>query len=147
MKKYQPIFFVCSFFMIILSACQNKQSDIKGVETEIRKDSLLKEMPFIKFENTTFDFGEIKRETSNSITTSFQFINEGEKPLIIQKADVSCGCVYVEYPQKPVLKGETASIEVTLDVNQLDGHFSKKIFIQSNAYNDVELLHVAGSVL
>lgn len=128
--------------MFFLLSCNSKQdTDIKA--EKITSES---EKPYLKFENEKYDFGEINGNDKKSITTDFVFTNKNNRPIIIRKADVSCGCISTEIPKKPILKGEKGFIKVTLDVNQLNGHFEKTIFIKSNAENNVELLRVTGTV-
>ena len=77
---------------------------------------------------------------------NFEFTNKSEKPIIIQKADVSCGCISTRIPDKPIIKGEKGVVEVSVDTKQINGHFKKSVYVKSNAENDVVLLHVKGSV-
>ena len=76
----------------------------------------------------------------------FPFTNQGSTPLVINRADVSCGCVKVIYPQEPVMGGKKGTIQVNVDVRLLNGFFAKKILIFSNPGNDCEELIVKGNV-
>lgn len=41
----------------------------------------------------------------------FEFTNTGEKPLVITKIDVSCGCIETDYVKTPIMKGESSKIK------------------------------------
>ena len=57
-----------------------------------------------KDKNDTHDFGTIK-EGSDAVHV-FEFKNTGDKPLIIQNAEGSCGCTTPECPKAPILPGK-----------------------------------------
>lgn len=110
------------------------------------KESLLENEITLEFQNKKYDFGDVNGKHNEYISTTFEFINNNESPIIIEKADVACGCVSTKFSAKPILKGEKGFVEVTLDTKQLSGVFDKKIFVKSNATNKVELLRVMGTV-
>lgn len=67
----------------------------------------------IKFEETTFDFGEIT--DGEKVTHIYKFTNTGEHPYIISNAKGSCGCTVPEWPRTPIAPGETGEIKVTFN--------------------------------
>lgn len=93
-----------------------------------------------------YDFGKIDLNTTNVIPVNVEIENTGKKPLIIYKADVSCGCVSVEFPHKPVQVGKTAIIHIKINTKEQNGYFNKAVFIKSNASNDVELIRITGQI-
>lgn len=80
------------------------------------------------------------------IPIEFEIENIGKDPLVILKADVSCGCLSVNYPKAPIRPGENAKLIVNVDTKAQEGRFNKIIFIKSNADNDVELIRILGEV-
>jgi len=79
-------------------------------ETKKRmKDQLLANAPKnaakIAIESTTYDFGKVS-QADGVVTTLFNFTNEGESDLIIDKLNTSCGCTSASI----VYKGEEGPI-------------------------------------
>jgi hypothetical protein len=98
----------------------------------------------IDFKETTFDYGEIPLKGNGECT--FTFSNTGKGPLVINEVTTSCGCTAVEWPQKPILSGESADIIIKYDTKR-EGTFNKSIIIKSNADNTPVNLEIKGTVL
>ncbi len=96
------------------------------------------------FETNEFDFGTIKQGESS--THEFKFTNTGNEPLIISKAEGSCGCTVPLYPKEPIMKGQTATIKVTFNSAGKLGVQDKTITISSNAKQNPMVLHMKGTV-
>ena len=67
----------------------------------------------ISYNETEFDFGEI--EEGEKVTHEFSFKNTGSEPLVISKAQGSCGCTVPDWPKEPIAVGESAVIKVQYD--------------------------------
>lgn len=93
-------------------------------------------------ETTTLDYGTIAQHSDKFRTV--QFTNTGTVPLIIKKADGSCGCTVPTYPKTPIAPGKTAEIKISYDTKRL-GTFNKTVTIQTNA--GVKVLKVKGNVV
>lgn len=106
-------------------------------------DSVASEGVF-KFEKETIDYGKIKQNDDGNRT--FVFTNVGNKAIIISKVKASCGCTVASTPNKPIMPGETAEINVKYATNRI-GSFSKSITITSNAKNKIKKLRIKGTVL
>jgi len=66
---------------------KNKQNEVKD---ELAK-SAPAERPIIALTNDYYDFGDVPQK-KGVVTTLFELKNQGEKDLIINKLDSSCGC-------------------------------------------------------
>lgn len=93
-------------------------------------------------ETTTLDYGTIAQHSDKFRTV--QFTNTGTAPLIIKKADGSCGCTVPTYPKTPIAPGATAEIKISYDTKRL-GVFNKTVTIQTNV--GVKVLKVKGNVV
>lgn len=100
--------------------------------------------PQMTFKKTVHDFGTIN-EGGNGIC-DFSFTNTGKEPLIIISAKASCGCTIPEYPQKPILPGQTDIIKVKYDT-QRQGPINRTVTIESNAKNSPVVLSITGNVV
>jgi len=96
------------------------------------------------FKSDEFDFGTIKQ--GESATYEFVFTNTGSEPLIIAKAEGSCGCTVPIYPKEPIMKGQDATIKVTFNSAGKMGVQDKTVTITSNAKQNPMVLHMKGIV-
>ncbi len=99
----------------------------------------------LEFKKETHDYGTVKNGSDGTCT--FEFKNTGNAPLIISRAQGSCGCTVPEYPKEPIAPGATAVITVKYDTNRT-GNFSKNVTIYSNAVNAPEkVIYIKGEVM
>ena len=144
------IVYACTVFAVLLLgvvSCKQKNTQyVDNNETYIVLDSSeVNNMPILKFDKTRYDFGTIKKKDA-PIAVVFEFHNIGEVPLVIQKVDVSYGCLSVDYPKEPILPKEKGTISVQVDVQDSTGAFNKALFVKSNSNEDVILLRIIGLV-
>lgn len=97
-----------------------------------------------KFESEEHDFGTITQ--GESVTYEFKFINTGTEPLIISKAEGSCGCTVPIFPKEPILKNQSAIIKVTFNSTGKSGMQDKTVTLTSNAKRNPMILHIKGNV-
>ena len=97
----------------------------------------------LAFEKEVIDFGTIN-QNDNGLRV-FKFTNTGNAPVVISKVKTSCGCTLASKPEKAVLPGETAQIEVNYDTKKL-GKFSKGVTVISNAKRSNLVLTIKGEV-
>jgi hypothetical protein len=97
-----------------------------------------------KFNEEEYSFGTIKQ--GESVTHEFKFTNNGSEPLIISKAEGSCGCTVPTYPQQPILKGQSGVIKVTFNSTGKMGIQDKTVTLTSNAIQNPFILHIKGTV-
>lgn len=100
-----------------------------------------------KFEVVTHDFGTIK-ESNGDVTYSFKFQNEGDSPLLVTRAQASCGCTSPEYPKKPLRPGESGEIKVTYHAKGRPGPFDKSVYVYTNSKSQEKvMLTITGNVI
>jgi hypothetical protein len=103
-----------------------------------------KKYPKITFEETTINYGKITTESSGR--RSFKFTNTGEVPLIIQKVKGSCGCVVLDYPKRPIMPNEKATIDIVYNVLKV-GRISRTVTVTANTEKPIKVLKIKGRVL
>ena len=132
-------------FLVMVLCCfscnQNKNRQEITYQDVQTSDSL----PFIKFEQEKQDFGKIK--DNEKITVTFEFTNNGKQPLIVQKAEPTCGCTVADWTKTPVEYQQKGFVKATFNPKGIEGTFSKSIFVKTNAQNDVVLLKLVGKVV
>ena len=99
---------------------------------------------FVRPEGIVYDYGTLTKG-ANGITF-FVFTNTGKEPLIIEKANSSCGCTVPKTPNYPILPGVKDSIQVKYDTNRL-GTINKTVTLMSNASNSPTIMRIKGNIL
>lgn len=100
----------------------------------------------IVFDKTVHDFGTFS-EKNPVVTCTFNFVNKGEKPLVINQAMASCGCTVPEYTKEPVQPGQKGEIKVTYNgAGKFPGHFKKSITVVTNGTVEKTRLYIEGNM-
>jgi hypothetical protein len=97
----------------------------------------------ISFEKETHDYGTIDYAADGAY--AFKFTNTGNDPLTISNCQGSCGCTVPKWPKEPILKGQSAYINVNYDTKR-PGPFTKTVTVTSNARNGIKVLTIKGVV-
>lgn len=85
----------------------------------------------VEFDETLYQFGKVKEGAV--VTHDFRFTNTGEHPLVIFRADASCGCTVPSFPREPIAPGDSGVITVKFDSKGRPGLQKKYVMIHSNA--------------
>lgn len=128
MKK---IFLFCIYFVTA------------GVFANAQDAKTLTSTAEITFEKELYDYGTIDYGSDGSY--AFKFTNTGKDPLVITNATGSCGCTVPKWPKEPILKGQSAYINVTYDTKR-PGPFTKTVTINSNAKSASKVITIKGVV-
>jgi hypothetical protein len=99
--------------------------------------------PKMVFDNTTVDYGDIKK--GSEPVRKVSFTNKGTEPLIIKNARGSCGCTVPTWPKEPIMPGEAGIIEIRYDT-QRPGPINKTVKIQTNESEEELTLYLKGNV-
>ena len=101
--------------------------------------------PNAQFEKKIHDFGTVKEEIG-AVTTSFEFVNTGDAPLVIQRVTATCGCTTPKYTREPILPGDTGQVDVRYSTFRRPGNFRKNVRVYTNVPDSVFVLTVRGRV-
>lgn len=99
----------------------------------------------IKFDRMVHDFGRINE--GQIVHTSFKFTNSGKLPLLIAKAEGSCGCTVPRWPQQPIQPGESAEISVQFDSHDKMGEVEKTVKVTANTLPATVVLTIKSTVI
>ena len=102
--------------------------------------------PGIKFEKDVYDFNSVQ-EDGGLVTTTFEFINNGDAPLIINNVTASCGCTTPEWTREPVPANGKGFIQVSYNPKGRPGAFTKSVKVKSNASEEPTVLQIKGEVI
>lgn len=98
------------------------------------------------FPKKTHDFGIIKEE-NGPVSTEFEIVNTGNKPLIIVDVTTSCGCTSREYPKRPIQPGKSGKIKVIYNPAGRPGAFSKDVKVRTNGREKRTTLFIEGTTV
>ena len=128
-------------------ATTNAQTAKKGTKkaTAASVETLKAEGAGMIFENETIDYGTIAHNSDGK--REFVFVNNGNKPLIIESTQGSCGCTVPTKPEGPIAPGAKATIGVKYATDRV-GPFTKTVTVKSNATGqETKVLTIKGTVL
>lgn len=133
-------FLLCLPFCI---GCSNKQK-MQQMKHTIASDTCSANS-FLLLKESSFDFGNIKSK-QNKLKHSFEVINSGTSPLVIYNVDVSCNCVTVKFSKEPIKANRNGFVDIYLNPQKQKGKISKKVFIRSNAINNIDVLYIKANI-
>jgi hypothetical protein len=100
--------------------------------------------PGMVFENETIDYGTVPHNADGK--REFVFTNNGNKPLIIESTQGSCGCTVPTKPEGPIAPGAKGIIGVKYATDRV-GAFTKTVTVKSNAVGqETKVLTIKGTV-
>lgn len=145
MKKGE-VFIVGIFIMMPVSlySCTNGSKSNRVLSS---KTFSIGDSAYLSIVPQKYNFGKVNRNNSPQFDVNFDIENKGGTLLVINKVDVSCGCLSVKYPNEPIFPGKKAQITIQIDTRKQIGRFNKSVFIRSNASNDPELLRIKGEII
>jgi len=79
----------------------------------------------------TFDWGT-QSSTKKVLTTKIIFQNTGNEMLKIYSVNPNCGCTTAPLDKQDIMPGDTAVLDVTLNISTYSGDVTKGIDIKSN---------------
>lgn len=99
----------------------------------------------IKFQDAKKSFGFVTK--GEVVTLEFDFINEGNAPLIITETKVECSCTSTEFPKQPIAPKQSGKIIVKFDTKSVYDRQDRIVEVISNAANSPAKIRFKGVVL
>jgi hypothetical protein len=100
----------------------------------------------IQFVETSHDFDYIYE--GDVVTYVFEYVNEGDKPLILSDVKVSCGCTIIDWNKTPLMPGQRTTLTVKFESQGRVGKQSKTVSVFSNdPDNAIVRLQIMGLVI
>ena len=123
------------------SAALERRIEIQTIRQANPSDSIFAE---IHTEMSSFDFGKlIQGEVSKH---TFKITNTGNKELIIENIESSCGCTIANVNSMNILPGKSTKIEVEFNTKGLIGKQVKSITIIADAFPTTKRLVLTAEV-
>ena len=112
---------------------------VQGKDTDTETP---KPLTTIGIDQTSLDMGTF--DWRQEQTRTFTLTNTGDKLLIIEMVDTSCGCITVDYDREPVRPGGSVTLHVTYKAEQPE-FFSKTLTVYCNVEEAPLRLTVKGN--
>lgn len=97
------------------------------------------------FTTNSYDFGDIARK-GGDVECTFEFVNDGDTPLVITRVVTSCSCTKAEYSKKPIPAGAKSTIKIIYEPHKKEpGVFHKVIQIFTNTADKRKIVTVKGN--
>jgi hypothetical protein len=108
--------------------------------------SLALAAPVLEVPEQRFDFGEVFQ--GDKVLHVFEFTNQGDEALLIDRVRSSCGCTAVLVSEKNLPPGGKGELQANFDSTRFRGAVSKTIYLYSNdPVRPVMQLQLQGKVL
>ena len=89
----------------------------------------------LKYAESVQKFGKV--DEGVKIELSYNFVNKGDKPVVINDSKVNCSCTKVNFPSSPIKPSEEGVVTVSFDTNGKIGYQERKIELTTNMGIDV----------
>jgi hypothetical protein len=118
-----------------LAAGCNTTGDVKDpLSGDAKSDRSRKAIPgqqtTIEWLDSVKNMGTIT--AGDSLKISFRFRNTGDKPLVIESVQPSCGCTVADYPKDPIAPGATGEITGAFNSVGKEGVQRKSMTVLTN---------------
>lgn len=97
-----------------------------------------------EWQTKKIDFGKVDRGTV--LRNNFVVKNTGTAPLVLQDAEVSCGCTTVEFSRKPIMPGQSDTVVVVFNTTTVYGRQDRIVWFYTSASKDAVSLRYKGFV-
>ena len=133
--------FVCAFVPILIGTAFAQQPLASNTRPKVK---LINEIGAFNWNETSFDFGQIK--VNKPVTHEFSFVNAGDAPLVITSVQASCGCTVTKYSKEPISPGSSGFVAATYNAAKV-GVFTKTVTVNANTEGGAVLLTIKGEVV
>lgn len=135
--------------MLLFMSCQvDNRRNQPPPKSDLSASNLLqKDSIFLYIDHSHYDFGTVNKVEMPELIIDFKMKNNGPDPLVILKADVSCGCVSANYPKEPIMPNKEKKLQVKINTINQHGFFNKTIILKSNAPEKYTLVRIKGNIM
>jgi len=116
------------FLAALIAGCRNKDSNGTLAGASSITDS--SQFTTIQWIDSSKDFGKIGE--GQKLEVAFRFKNTGDKPLVIQRVQPSCGCTVAEQSTEPIAPGAEGQIRATFNSEGRTGINHKTLSVYAN---------------
>lgn len=89
--------------------------------------------PPLKFDAKVQKFSKVNE--GEEVNLKYQFINQGDKPVVINEAKVNCTCTEVTFPKEPFKPNSTGTVNVKFDTKGKIGFQERTVTLLTDQGN------------
>jgi hypothetical protein len=127
----------CILAAVLIGSCKNNDKNgpagTAGAGSPTGQDNTItdtSQFTTIQWLDSTKDFGKIRE--GQKLEVSFRFKNSGDKPLVIERVQPSCGCTVAEQSTEPVAPGKEGQIKASFNSEGRTGVNHKTLYVYAN---------------
>ncbi|HEY4877372.1 MAG TPA: DUF1573 domain-containing protein [Puia sp.] len=109
-------------------SCVNKDKSATLNEAALKDSTNFTTIQWL--DSTNKNFGTIAE--GQKLEVAFHFRNSGNKPLVIERVQPSCGCTVAEQPTEPIAPGKEGNIKAVFDSENHTGVNHKTLNVYAN---------------
>lgn len=117
----------CFLAGVLLAGCKNNDKSGSPAPAAITDST---QFTTIQWLDSTKDFGKI--EEGQKLEVSFRFKNTGDKPLVIERVQPSCGCTVAEQSTEPIAPGGEGQVKASFNSQGRTGVNHKTLYVYAN---------------
>ena len=122
---------LCLTFFIALALLACKNEPAKQVKTVKQAAADSANYTSVVYLDSVQNLGVLTM--GEQVEVSFDFRNDGNKPLYVISAEPSCGCTVADFPKEPLAPDSLGKIVAVFDTNKSSpGIFTKVITVTTN---------------
>ena len=114
--------------IIMLVSCQGNDNKEATSNVNAPRDST--QLTTVQWLDSSKDFGKIQE--GQRLEVAFRFRNTGDKPLVIERVQPSCGCTVAEQPKEPIAPGQEGQIKASFNSEGRVGTNHKTLNVYAN---------------
>ena len=132
--------------MMLAAVLAAGRASAAGHEADsLRRDTVALHGARMSFAAESHDFGDIPRRGGDA-EWRFEFVNNGDQPLIITQLATTCTCLKYKYPRRPIAPGQSGHIDISYQPHKTEaGTFHRVVMVYSNSEDGVRRLIVQGN--
>ena len=136
---------ILTLFAVALLAVVATSVSAQTTAPQSQAKSATKKGAQMTFTTNSYDFGDIARK-GGDVECTFEFVNDGDAPLVITRVVTSCSCTKAEYSKKPIPAGAKSTIKIIYEPHKKEpGVFHKVIQIFTNTADKRKIVTVKGN--
>ncbi|MFI5196002.1 MAG: DUF1573 domain-containing protein [Chitinophagales bacterium] len=120
--------------------------NIENTAQPVNRCDIAAKMPktTMQFYETKFSFGSVS--AGKKVSHTFRYKNTGSNPLMVCKADVTCGCTVPKIQDDAVAPGADGELTVEFNTAGKSGFQQKNIIVHSNATPEAVSISIEADV-
>lgn len=133
--------------MIAFTSCKDDATskvNADNVAQAAERDANAGDLPMIKFDKETHDFGSI--ENGTPVETTFKYTNTGNSMLVVSNVKSTCGCTVPSNYTKQVAPGETGEFSVKFNGKGNGNKVTKAVTMTTNTAKGNEQVKITAFV-